>query len=259
MQVTFFRQILISILYFCIFHLFTLSAMQISSEESIRIGQGIYFNECGKNEKRLVCWNEGENFASLGIGHFIWYPENVIRVFEETFPALVSFLQENDVQLPLWLTTKENCPWNEKHMFLADMNKRKELRKLLSCTIALQVMFIVKRFESAIPKILNSFQEEKKMCVSQLLFQLENSYAGKFALLDYLNFKGDGTAETEKYKGKGWGLKQVLEEMSEKTEDPLSAFKTAAKYVLCQRVQAAPPERHEERWLKGWLARIDRY
>ena len=38
-----------------------------------------------------------------------------------------------------------------------------------------------------------------------------------------------------------------------------SEFVSAAKTVLTERVQHAPPERHEERWLKGWLNRIDTY
>ena len=29
-------------------------------------------------------------------------------------------------------------------------------------------------------------------------------------MIDYVNFKGDGLKPTERYKGEGWGLLQVL-------------------------------------------------
>ena len=41
--------------------------------------------------------------------------------------------------------------------------------------------------------------------------------------------------------------------------DALTAFRDAAKQVLSQRVRLSPPERNEQRWLKGWLKRIDTY
>ena len=34
-------------------------------------------------------------------------------------------------------------------------------------------------------------------------------------LIDYVNFKGEGVLETERYRGRGWGLLQVLEGMPE--------------------------------------------
>ncbi len=36
---------------------------------------------------------------------------------------------------------------------------------------------------------------------------------GLYALVDYVNFKGEGTLPSERYRGEGWGLLQVLEEM----------------------------------------------
>ena len=38
------------------------------------IGDQIFKNEGGGNVNNLVHWNDGENFASMGIGHFTWYP-----------------------------------------------------------------------------------------------------------------------------------------------------------------------------------------
>jgi hypothetical protein len=79
-------------------------------------------------------------------------------------------------------------------------------------------------------------------------------------LIDYVNFKGEGVLSTERYQGRGWGLLQVLEGMSDSGEaSPLSEFAASAKRVLRQRVKNAPPGRNEERWLPGWLKRIDSY
>ena len=39
-----------------------------------RVGRRIWQNECAGTVAGLTSWNGGEDFASLGVGHFIWYP-----------------------------------------------------------------------------------------------------------------------------------------------------------------------------------------
>jgi len=80
---------------------------------------------------------------------------------------------------------------------------------------------------------------------------------GVYALVDYVNFKGEGTLVTERYKGEGWGLLQVLETMGE--GPALQEFSRAADKVLTRRVQNSPPERGEQRWLAGWRSRVRSY
>ncbi len=55
------------------------------------------------------------------------------------------------------------------------------------------------------------------------------------------------------------GIGHFIKEMPGDVKDPLLAFAETAKRILKRRVQNAPPERHEERWLPGWLKRIDSY
>lgn len=221
-----------------------------SPEETEWIGRKIYRNECSCQTEKLTWWNEGEEFASLGIGHFIWYPKDKKGFFEETFPALLVFLEDQKADLPLWLKNTE-CPWNSKREFNEKMQERKkELQELLSNTIPLQAAFIVQRFDERIRKL---FPDGDK------IDSIARTRQGRFALIDYLHFKGDGSSEQERYQGCGWGLKQVIEEMPEDAADPLTAFAQAAKAVLKRRVQNAPPERREERWLSGWLARVENY
>jgi hypothetical protein len=81
---------------------------------------------------------------------------------------------------------------------------------------------------------------------------------GLYALMDYVNFKGEGISPTERYNGQGWGLLQVLETMP--TRGPaLPAFAEAADTVLTRRVKNSPPARNEAKWLPGWRNRLKTY
>lgn len=53
------------------------------------IGQQIYKNECNQQSQCLVHWNRGEAFPSLGIGHFIWYPDGMDAGFVEDRKSVV--------------------------------------------------------------------------------------------------------------------------------------------------------------------------
>ena len=244
-----------------------LYSWEVSHEEAESIVKRIFLNECSSNPDKLIWWNDGEHFASLGIGHFIWYPKGAHGSFEEMFPSLISFFKEKGIDMPGWLALNNGCPWTSKEEFMEKKQeaKKKELQALLLRTISWQAVFIAQRFNQALPQLLADLSEEKK---NHILKQVEKlgTPQGKYALLDYLNFKGRGSLETERYQGKGWGLRQVLEEMPNQVkkgtgnvDDPVACFAQAAKALLKQRVQNAPPERHEERWLPGWLARIDSY
>jgi hypothetical protein len=83
---------------------------------------------------------------------------------------------------------------------------------------------------------------------------------GTFCLIDYVNFKGEGTNQKERYQGQGWGLLQVLEMMPEFSKaSRVSYFAESAKAVLSRRVANSPPERGEKRWLPGWRNRCESY
>ena len=99
---------------------------------------------------------------------------------------------------------------------------------------------------------------EKKKCIKTRFQKLYSDPKGLYALIDYVNFKGEGVSPRERYKGQGWGLLQLLEEMKDGT-DLMASFCDAAKLVLARRVANSPPEKNEARWLSGWNARIDSY
>lgn len=237
------------------------AAAEPSGMELDRIGRRIWQSECGGTVEGLTSWNAGENFASLGIGHFIWYPKGVGGPFEESFPKLIAWLKAEKVVLPKWLEKAGPCPWPDKKSFDAGHNdvRQKELRALLSGTIRSQVRFIIRRLEEATPKYQAAAGKHAPR-VERNLAQLRLSAAGNFALIDYVNFKGEGLNPKERYQGEGWGLLQVLIEMdADEDASPAQRFASAAQRVLTRRVKNSPPERGEKRWLEGWRARCAGY
>jgi hypothetical protein len=223
-------------------------------EETSRIGKLIYQNECGGQEKFLIHWNIGEEFMSLGIGHFIWYPVGVEKKFTETFPLLLRHFITREVALPEWLDPEVPAPWADLAAFrtAVDSDKYKQLLILMKRTFAYQVEFMSKRFADSVPVIV------KDKTIAAKAAAIATCPDGMYLLIDYLNFKGAGTAESEQYAGQGWGLMQVLASM-EITDKPKDAFAAAAEMVLKRRIANSPSERGEERWLPGWLNRIATY
>src|SRR5205085_781665 len=132
------------------------AAIDISPADAQRIGKRIWQNECGGTVSGLTSWNAGENFASLGIGHFIWYPKGVRGPFEESFPKFVDFASSRSTKLPAVATGKDGCPWSSRAEFnaAAQSAPMKELRAFLGRTVDLQAEFLVHRLREALPKML---------------------------------------------------------------------------------------------------------
>jgi hypothetical protein len=235
----------------------------LSRAEAMRIGRKIWQNECNGSITGLTSWNAGENFASLGIGHFIWYPENGRGPFEESFPKFRDFAINAHADVPNWLREAAACPWNSRAAFLRDENspRMKELRSFLARSVDLQTQFMVTRLQSALPKMLEEAVAADRDHVRDQFQRIASSPHGAYPLIDYVNFKGEGTLATERYQGQGWGLLQVLERMNGSGPGPaaLEDFSRSAADVLKQRVANSPPHRGEARWLPGWLNRVKTY
>jgi len=239
-------------------------AITISPNEALKVGKKVWQNECGGTIAGLTSWNQGEDFASLGIGHFIWYPKGRRGPFEESFPELVKFISTRGAKLPTLLlgVGGQACPWNSRAEFLKAQNSSEmnQLRRFLVDTIDLQAEFLVGRLGAALPKMLAEAAPADRTNVQQQFDRLTKTSQGCYALIDYVNFKGEGVLQTERYQGQGWGLLQVLETMHGNSDSAAAdEFSRAAKIVLTRRVQNAPPDRHESRWLTGWLRRVNSY
>ena len=237
------------------------TALHLSDREAAEVAQKIWRNECGGTIAGLTSWNVGEEFPSLGIGHFIWYPQGTKGPFDESFPKMLVFLKEHGVKFPDWLTVSLPCPWLSRQEFLQEQNseRMRQLRNLLSSTVALQTDYLVQRLENALPKMLEKAPVASRTKIKNEFERvLHSGSAGTFALIDYVNFKGEGILESERYKAQGWGMLQVLEGMSD-SSPPVQAFSDSARKALTRRVGNSPPERHEERWLPGWTRRVNDY
>src|SRR6186997_941172 len=91
------------------------SSYALTDKELESIGRRVWQNECGGTRDGLTSWNAGENFASLGIGHFIWYSKGARGPFEESFPKLVVFLEKHGAKPAAWM--RDACPWNSRSEF----------------------------------------------------------------------------------------------------------------------------------------------
>lgn len=235
---------------------------QMSRAELESIGKRIWQSEAAGKVEGLTSWNSGENFASLGIGHFIWYPAGERGPFEESFPGLVIYMQRAGVSIPAWLQSARACPWPDRASFMRDKNseRQQELRRLLASTVAIQTQYIINRLHAAMPKMQQAAGQHGARVAANMRL-LGQTSAGNYAMIDYVNFKGEGLNPAERYNGEGWGLLQVLMTMQTPANATAAprAFADASKQVLRRRVENSPASRNERQWLAGWLNRCEGY
>jgi len=240
-------------------------ARDIGEAELQQIAGLVFQNECASKDSCLTSWNEGEQFASLGIGHFIWYPAGSEKPFSESFPALLAFMMEQGVRLPGWLADDftRPTPWPDRSYFIAAFHSASlsELRQLLIETKPLQAKFMLQRFKLALPTLLSGLKSDQQKHIRQQFERVAKSPMGMYALIDYVNFKGEGSNPKERYKDKGWGLLHVLENMQGRDAGlaAIQAFAESADQMLTRRVELSPAERNELRWLPGWRKRLSTY
>lgn len=242
----------------------------LSADMAKKIGRKIWLNEAGGNRNAITSWNANEDFASLGVGHFIWFPAGKTPPFEESFPRLLEFLRKANTRLPSWLdrTPIPSNPWTSRADFKNNFNsgEMRELRQFLLDTVTEQTQFLVVRAQGAMDKILAHTPDsaEREHIIIQFS-RIARASGDLYPLIDYINFKGEGTnpAETaldrETGHRQGWGLKQALLKMNGSTDDPKAVraeFADAAQAVLQQRVRNLPSNRI---WEAGWLRRVATY
>jgi len=229
------------------------------------IGRKIYANECGSKPDNLITWNRGEDFISLGIGHFIWYPKGRSGPYTESFIAFVRYAAHQKATLPPMLAGDPipGCPWPDRATYLADRNPAKALalQVFLVDTLPLQTRFLLVRLERALPRMLKTTDRNRRFEIEKKFYTVARTPRGRYALVDYVNFKGEGISPVERIGGNGWGLLQVLEDMdSQKTL--ISAekeFAAAAERVLTRRAYADPRPHVRQNWLQGWTRRVRTY
>jgi len=240
------------------------SRIELSPSAKRKIGNKIWQNESNGSLSGLTHWNDGEEFPSMGIGHFIWYPEHFNGRWTESFPLFVAYAQQRGVtSMPTWITTSKHCPWPDKTSFMRDFNgsRLSSLRSWLANNVSLQTDYIIQTSRQALPKIMDAAPAQYRDRIHANYRKVSASANGIYALIDYVNFKGDGTNPTERYKEQGWGLMWVLMDMRDVPAGQAAAaeFSAAAKRCLDRRIQNSPPSRGEKRWRAGWHNRCNTY
>ena len=241
------------------------SAIRLTSAQAHEIGLKIWRNEAGGKVQLLTHWNKGEDFGSFGIGHFIWYPAGKQGPFTESFPGVLDALEASGAELPRWMQGHPPCPWPDRDSFYAEFDgpRLTELRALLARTVDVQAVYAAHRLESALPKILAAAEPAERAALERRFDAVAAAPNGVYALMDYVNFKGEGVNPTERYDGRGWGLLQALELTANSApgQPAVEAFAKGADAALTRRVAHAPAERRrrEEGWLPGWRVRLKSY
>jgi len=239
-----------------------IASAELSAGQKAVIGRKIWQNECAGTVDGLTSWNAGEEFPSLGIGHFIWYPDGFNGPFTESWPQLIDFAKQRGANPPA-VASLPDCPWRSKKQFQAEFRgpQLTALRKWLAANVPLQTDFVIARSRAALPKMLAAAPAPERKRIEANYHKVASTAGGTYALIDYVNFKGDGINPSERYNGRGWGLMQVLGEMRDVPAGPTAAreFAAAAKRVLDRRIANSPPARGEARWKAGWHHRCDTY
>ncbi len=235
--------------------------LTVDHDLALKIGVKIWYNEGGGRVSSLTAWGKGESFASLGIGHFIWYPAQEKPIYGESFSNLLHYFAQRGVNLPSWLRDDigRYCFWSNREAFRRDFHSPRmvALRQLLLETVPLQAQYMVMRLKQALPRIIRAVPDRERVLVRQLFHRVMATPKGLFALIDYVNFKGEGLG----HGGRNWGLYHVVMRMRKAPSNltALESFVWAADVVLTRRVHNAPKGSHDSRWLSGWRKRIYGY
>lgn len=231
----------------------------LTSTQKATIGRKIWQNESGGTRNGLTAWNEGEAFPSLGIGHFIWYPAGKSGPYTESFPQFIAFARQQGATPPA-IALSRGAPWPTRIAFKSEFNGRPMigLRNWLANSVPLQTDFIIAKSRASLPKILQAAGRDAAL-VQANYNRTATSASGQYALIDYVNFKGEGINPKERYNGQGWGLLQVLQEMRGNATGQAAAieFSRAAKAVMARRVANSGGK--DVRWHAGWQNRCATY
>jgi len=239
--------------------------LSISPQISLPIGIKIWFNECGGNEIGLTSWNDGENFASVGIGHFIWHPYPSKQAsYHYGFPKLLRYIESRGIKLPPELRGKKAlyCPWSNRTEFLQEKYSPKmvALRSFLRSTIPVQAEYLTVDLQKTLPALLACAPTKDRRFIYEKFCNLAQTPGGIYALVDYLNFKGPGISNSHFNYEHGSGLLHDLKGLKHAPPGltQLQAYVWSAKHALIRRVNCSSTQ-NRERWLAGWFKRLNTY
>ncbi len=219
----------------------------------------VWQNETGANRENYIFWNPEEAFPSLGIGHFIWYPNGVKLDFPDVFPQFVQYVQLKRASAVV-PEVQGSCPWQSRAEFLNAKGGTvySKIMAFLDQVVDLQKMYIVHAWQKGMSQVLTVSQ--RVSFVRNQILRLSQTQLGLYAMVDYVNFKGDGLSHS-------WGIMQVLEEMVEDQRMSVDlAFAASCWLALKRRVDTHPEDKKFASLLDlstsnpgGWIRRLASY
>jgi len=230
----------------------------VNQAQAVEIGQRIAANEGTLGTASLVEWREHEEYSSLGIGHFIWYPQG-IKADSISFNDFLLHISASQ-GLPDWLAEEVSPPWQSQEDYSSKKHDafKQRMRNFLEENRGEQVQYLIAALEMTFPKLLKEVKNPfSRMHVYENFYHVAEQEGGTYALLDYALFMGDGGASNKRYNDQGWGLLQVLENMSVSEGELMVEFVASADRLLIRRVANAPG--NEEKLLTSWRKRLQSY
>jgi hypothetical protein len=175
---------------------------------------------------------------------------------------MIDFIEKRGARPPAWVKNTP-CPWSTRKQFMQNFYGKRavQLRNFLLGTKRLQALYLVDRVRKALPRILKASDKGLHSNVRRQFYRMENSPGGMYALIDYVNFKGEGILASERYKGEGWGLLQILERMhgTSRSTGAVEEFTAVARKLLANRIKNDPYGYTRKHWLPVWYRRLDTY
>ena len=150
------------------------SSIHLSQKDANYVAKKVWQNEGAGKDKYLVWWNKGEDFASVGIGHFIWFSKGHSERFREVFPMYVDFMAKKGEKLPSWLHANTAFPWKTKAEFFkakkAKTRQYQELFNFLKRTMPQQAEFMAVRLSNALPQMLKTIDSSARKTLDKKTF-----------------------------------------------------------------------------------------
>lgn len=212
-------------------------------------------------------------YVGIGLGSFIWYGANNQENYIEDWPSVAQALQNQGVSLPVWALGV--CPWSTEAEFdaantpgspyYADIQSLNST--LQTNPVALHVQFLYGAWARLLRGVTPNSDTpadytfgydpiKSPLAIISLpageaglvganfsavatVQDVDGNPDGLFALMDYDNFKGEGTCVTEMHNTQHWGTLSVLENMGQpetQQGNPLQNFINSALVVLQNRI-----------------------
>lgn len=286
--------------------LYPLSSPLISEKSFLKkLSEALYKNEADCKNHNLTHWGKNEEFPSLGLPHAIWYGKTSSKKYQEQFPELVRYLRKNSTAKIQWpeILNKNPlpaAPWASQKEFseikklsleienvkdspqLAQLKSQKkslykdayelfEIRYFLANPhiLELQAQFVIEKTFLSLHRILAASHRESPEATQSLYKKIQlllGTPEGVLAIVDYLNFKGEGLKVSERTPvgQHPWGLKTVLEIMPIHQPTDINIQFTQAANCSLQRLAYysgaadSPAQLQRYAWLNGgWKTRIE--